>query len=336
LAYSLYRRVYYSALRSTSLLPETKPKFAITIRELNGIDDLKQVQSLEREVWDLADIDALALPLAVASLEAGAIWLAAFDDNKMAGFAFAFPAITKGHVTFHSHQVAVRTEYRDSDLGYKLKLAQRDRVLGIRPGENGVADRVPESGPSAFRVNRISEITWTFDPLQSKNAHLNFSKLGVISDNYKIDLYGPETSSTLHRNGTDRLWVRWPITSRRVDDRLSKKKANLRTETLDALSTVQPLILFGGDGRPVRADLDAALRRQRVAIEIPSEINSVERTDADLAREWRLATRWAFTESIKAGFHVAEFCRMIRGQQGPGAYLLEKARIEEYWPELRS
>jgi predicted GNAT superfamily acetyltransferase len=228
----------------------------------------------------------------------------------------------------------VRPEYRDSDLGYKLKLAQRDCVLGIRPGENGVADRVLESGTSAFRINRISEITWTFDPLQSKNAHLNFFKLGVISDNYKVDLYGPETSSLLHRNGTDRLWVRWPITSRRVVDRLNKKKTNLRSETLDALSTVPPLILFGGDGRPVRADLDVSLRRQRVAIEIPSDINAIERTDPQLAQEWRIATRWAFTGSLKAGFHVAEFCRTIRGQQGPGAYLLETGRIEESLPEL--
>jgi predicted GNAT superfamily acetyltransferase len=315
-------------------MSEPKSKLAIRIRELNGVDELKQVRSLEREVWDLADIDALALPLAVASLEAGAIWLGAFDDNKMAGFAFAFPAITKGHVTFHSHQLAVRPEYRDSDLGYKLKLAQRDSVLAIQPGESGMAGSVPDSRTSAFRINRIAEITWTFDPLQSKNAHLNFFKLGVVSDNYKADLYGPETSSILHRNGTDRLWVRWPITSRRVADRLSKKTANLRTETLDALSTVQPLILFGGDGRPVPADLDAALGRQRVAIEVPSEINSIERTDAELAREWRLATRWAFTESIKAGFHVAEFCRTIRGHQGPGAYLLEKGRVEESFPEL--
>ena len=98
-------------------MSESKPKLVITIRELNGVDELKQVQSLEREVWDPADIDALALPLAVASLEAGAIWLGAFDDNKMAGFAFAFPAITKGHVTFHSHQLAVRPEYRIADLG---------------------------------------------------------------------------------------------------------------------------------------------------------------------------------------------------------------------------
>jgi predicted GNAT superfamily acetyltransferase len=312
-------------------------KTAITIRELDSVADLRQVQTLEKEVWNLADIDVLALTSAVAYMEAGAIWLGAFDDNKLVGFAFAFPGISQeglnqngtrnATVTFHSHQLAVRPEYRDLDVGYRLKLAQRKRVLAVHLGET-------HAGGQASAQNRISEITWTFDPLQSKNAHLNFFKLGAVSDTYKIDLYGPETSSALHRNGTDRLWVRWPITSRRVAERTGEKtpagkKTDLRTETLDALSTIQPLILFSGDGRPVRSDLEAALRRQRVAIEIPSEINSIERKDPELAREWRMSTRWAFTESLKAGFQVAEFSRTIRGQQGPGAYLLEKGRLAE-------
>jgi hypothetical protein len=54
-----------------------------------------------------------------------------------------------------------------------------------------------------------------------------------------------------------------------------------------------------------------------------------------LAREWREATRWGFTESLKAGFFVAEFCRTVRGQQGPGNYLLEKGTAAEYVPELQ-
>lgn len=313
-------------------------KAAIKIRELNGVAELRQVQSLEKEVWNLDDIDVLPLTWAVASIEAGAIWLVAFDDNKLAGFAFAFPGISNGSVTFHSHQLAVHPEYRDRDVGYKLKLAQRERVMTVPLGEAAPMDmrlperRVSSSGPAPLQ-SRISEISWTFDPLQSKNAHLNFFKLGVVSDSYKVDLYGPETSSMLHRNGTDRLWVRWPIRSRRVAERIGEKFGekfgkNLRLETLDALSVLQPLILFSGDGRPVRSDIESALRRQRIAIEIPSDINSIEQKDPQLAREWRMATRWAFTESLNAGFHVAEFCRTVRGQQGPGAYLLEKASVE--------
>src|SRR5206468_3216265 len=82
---------------------------------------------------------------------------------------------------------------------------------------------------------------------------------------------------------------------------------------LDVLSRLLPLIRFNGDGKPARTDLAAALTRQRIAIEIPSDIHFIERKDPELAREWRLATRWAFTEALKAGFFVAEFCRTIRG-----------------------
>jgi len=154
-----------------------------------------------------------------------------------------------------------------------------------------------------------------------------------VSESYKVDFYGPETSSVLHRNSTDRLWVTWPLASRRVQERLLGEDS--RAELLDMLSTLTPLIRFNGDGKPVRTDLTAAVSRQRIAIEIPSDIGHVEQADPALAREWRLQTRWAFTEALKAGFFVAEFCRMVRGQQGPGVYLLEKAKVEDYVPELR-
>jgi predicted GNAT superfamily acetyltransferase len=282
----------------------------LTIRELGSIDDLSQAITVEKEVWGSDDLDLVPLTLAIATKEAGSMWLGAFDGNKLAGFAFAFPALEHGRLSLHSHMLAVRTGYREYDLGTKLKLAQRERALGMR----------------------VREITWTFDPLQSKNAHLNFAKLGVVSDIYKPDFYGPVTTSDLHQNGTDRLWVKWPIVSRRVEARLRGKDP--RPEMLDALSTLQPLVAFNGDGRPARADLSVALIRQRIAIEIPGDIGEFEKKDPALAAEWRQATRWAFTEAVKSGFFVAEFCRAVRGKQGPGVYLLEKGRLTEYVPEM--
>jgi predicted GNAT superfamily acetyltransferase len=296
-------------------MPEPKTMPVITIRDLRTFEDLKQVETVEREVWALSDLDLMPLTLSVATREAGSIWLGAFDGAKLVGFAFGIFGLEGNRASVHSHMLAVLEPYRSIDLGYKLKLAQRERVLGIRVGDL-----------------RIVEITWTFDPLQSRNAHLNFAKLGVISNSYKVDFYGPETSSILHRNGTDRLWVKWPISSRRVQNRVQGK--DNRAEMLDTLKTLSPLISFNADGRPQRTNLEEAMRRQRIAIEIPSDILSIEQKDPGLAREWRMATRWAFTEAIKSGFLVAEFCRTIRGQQGPGAYLLEKATAEEFVPEL--
>jgi len=306
-------------------MAETKSKPAITIRDLQSFEDLRQVEEVESEVWGISELDTTPLTLAIATKEAGSIWVGAFDGAKLIGFAFGFLGTEHGQLIVHSHMLAVREPYRNSRLGYKLKLAQRERALALRIDDGRMTDG---------RNNdvRIHEMTWTFDPLHSRNAHLNFAKLGVVSESYKVDFYGPETSSVLHRNGTDRLWVTWPLASRRVQERLQGKDS--RAETLDALSTLTPLVQFNGDGRPVGTDLAAALSRQRIAIEIPSDIAQVERKDPNLAREWRRETRRAFTEALNAGFFVSEFCRTIRGQQGPGVYLLEKGRVEDYVPEI--
>lgn len=320
---------------------DTKSKSAVTIRDLRSFEDLKQAEEVEREVWGLSDLDTTPMTMAIATQQAGSIWVGAFDGSKLAGFAFGFLGLEQGQLILHSHMLAVRKPYRNSHLGYQLKLAQRERALALRIHDGRAEDgRSMDGRNHAARMNdprindlRIHEVTWTFDPLQSRNAHLNFSKLGVVSGSYKVDFYGPGTSSVLHRNSTDRLWVTWPLASRRVQERLLGKDD--RAEILDALSTLTPLVRFNGDGKPVDTDLGAALSRQRIAIEIPSDIGEVERKDAALAREWRLQTRWAFTEALKAGFLVAEFCRTVRGQQGPGVYLLERAGIEDYVPELQ-
>jgi predicted GNAT superfamily acetyltransferase len=293
----------------------------ITVRDLKSIDDLSQLKAVEKEVWGMTDDDTLPLTLAIALKASGNILVGAFDttkekgkdkdkdNDKLVGFAFGFLGREHGQTTIHSHMLAVLDGYRHLDLGSRLKQAQRERAMAMG----------------------VHEMTWTFDPLQSRNAHFNFSKLGVVSETYKVDFYGPETSSVLHRNGTDRLWVRWMLNSRRVRDRLAGK--NSRVETLDAMRLLAPLVRFDPSGKPERADLAESLSRQRVSIEIPGDILAVERTDMGLAREWRDATRWAFRESVKAGFFVSEFCRSVRGQQGPGAYLLQRGTVSELIPD---
>ena len=278
--------------------PDATPE--IRIRELETIADLQRAVLLEKEVWECDDADITPITLAVATRATGSIWMGAFHGDELVGFAFAVPSLDEGGVGFHSHTVGVRFSYRSAGVGYQLKLAQRKKALSVG----------------------IKKMTWTFDPLRSHNAHFNFCKLGVISDSYRIDFYGPQTSSTLHSNSTDRFWVTWHMNDARVEARLRGK--DIRAEVLDALAHIDPLVRFNGDGRPAEGELAPALARQRVAIEIPGDIGRLERNDIALAREWRRATRRAFTEALKLGFIVKEFCRSIRGQQGPGAYLLEK------------
>src|SRR4051812_20132957 len=181
--------------RVESLVPNSANKPEILIRDLDSIADLQLALDLEKLTWEAADQDVTPLALAIATRAAGAMWIGAFDQAQLVGFAFAMPSLEHGRTAFHSHMLGVRPAHRGLSVGYTLKLAQRTKALALG----------------------IKEITWTFDPLRARNAHLNFCRLGVISNDYRADFYGPQTSSPLHRNGTDRLWVTWHLADQRVE-----------------------------------------------------------------------------------------------------------------------
>jgi predicted GNAT superfamily acetyltransferase len=161
------------------------------IRELHTRDELRAVEALQKEVWQCSDLDVVPALEMIATCAVGAILLGAFDGRELVAFAYGFPGFEGEHRVIHSDMVGVRAAYRDRGLGHALKLAQRDAAL----------------------ARGVDRITWTFDPLQTRNAFLNFAKLGVIADRYLPDFYG-ETSSPLISGGSDRLWVTWHLRER--------------------------------------------------------------------------------------------------------------------------
>ncbi|HEU4710106.1 MAG TPA: hypothetical protein VFS76_01000 [Pyrinomonadaceae bacterium] len=231
---------------------------SIVIRNIETLDEMHEVEQLQREIWGVSDLDVLPALALRPQKEVGAILIGAFAEGRMIGFVFGFPGIFNGETIIHSDMLGVLNEYRSQNLGYLLKCAQRDAALALG----------------------VKRITWTFDPLQSRNAHLNFSKLGVISDRYLVNYYG-ETSSFLHRGGTDRLWVTWIL------DREPKT-----AELGDSFA----LVRVGQNGEPV-VNTDWTDEKQLI-IEIPSEVN---------AEVWREPTRAAFTKAIDAGYIVSNF-----------------------------
>jgi len=248
----------------------TEPEAGIVIEDIESLDDMRIVEDLQKEVWSVSDRDIVPLTQLVAARHSGGQLIGARDGGTLVGFVYGIVGLEHGRTIHHSHMLAVKPAYRNSDLGYKLKLAQRERVL----------------------AQGITRITWTFDPLQSLNAYFNFCKLGVTSDTYKINFYGPETSSVLHRLGTDRLWVTWDLESDHVQQRLAGKPAKMAFADTDAF------------------------------IEIPSDINAVQKQNPQEAMRWREVTRRAFTEALAAGFYVADFFR----RESSGVYVLSQGR----------
>jgi predicted GNAT superfamily acetyltransferase len=145
----------------------------------------------------------------IAAQHVGAILVGAFDGAELIGFVYGFPGFEGEHRVIHSDMLAVKESWRDRGVGRVLKLAQRDAAV----------------------ARGVDRITWTFDPLQTRNAFLNLEKLGATADRYLRDFYGT-TSSPLHAGGTDRLWVTWHLHGRpRFDESAERIAVSGREET---------------------------------------------------------------------------------------------------------
>jgi len=268
----------------------------VILRDITDISELRQVEQLQKDVWGIADLEVFPALAMIPMLEVGGVLIGAFDRDLMAGFVFGFPGQEHGKPILHSDMLAVRPEYRRHGLGAKLKLAQRRRALAIG----------------------IDTITWTFDPLQARNARLNFGKLGVTSKRYCPNYYG-ETTSFLHQNGTDRLWVTWELASERVRRRIE----NPTSQDSDSGEPLTVLRL-GEEQQPRETNVDLG-QAQSFAIEIPSDINLLLSSDAQLALLWRNATRKAFTNLMASGHEVVEFEFVTADHGIVGRYLSKKS-----------
>jgi predicted GNAT superfamily acetyltransferase len=169
---------------------------AIEIHQLKTHDEFAETVRIQQVIWGFQDVELLPLRLFVVASKIGGQVLGAFDGTKMAAFCLCIPGLKAGGKPYlHSHMLGVLPEYRNTGLGRKMKLKQREFAL----------------------AEGIDLIEWTFDPLEIKNAFFNIERLGAIVRRYVHNQYG-KTSSHLHGGlPTDRLIAEWWIRSSRVE-----------------------------------------------------------------------------------------------------------------------
>jgi predicted GNAT superfamily acetyltransferase len=175
---------------------------AIVIRRCQGLDELRTCVALQKEIWSFTDDELVPLRMFVVAEKVGGQVMGAFDGKEMIGFALSVPGTRSGHLYLHSHMLAVRKEHRNSGLGRRLKLLQREDAL----------------------ARGIELIEWTYDPLEIKNAYLNIEKLGAISRRYNINQYGITSSPLQGGLPSDRLIAEWWLKSKRVETLLATGK----------------------------------------------------------------------------------------------------------------
>lgn len=264
---------------------------APVLKLLETPEEMTLVEDLQRAVWRGSETDVVPAHIFIAAIHNGGLVIGAFLEGELIGFVFGFPGLDftpDGPRPKHcSHMMGVEPGRRDAGVGFALKRAQWQMV----------------------RKQGIDHITWTYDPLLSRNARLNIAKLGAVCNTYRRSEYGDMRDGLNAGLPSDRFQVDWWVNTRRVERRLSKRaRAPLK---LDAFSKadLQPLYtpLARTEDLICPPEHFSPLEGRLLLAEIPSDFDAVKEADIALARDWRFFTREVFETAFAAGYIVTDF-----------------------------
>ncbi len=217
----------------------------------------------------------------------------------MAGFLCAFLARYDGRLIHWSHMMAVEARLRNQGCGFRMKLLHRELAL-----ERG-----------------IKCICWTYDPLQSRNAKLNISRLGGVVEEYTPDCYGHFPSVIEKGLPSDRFVVNWRIGTSRVAQRLRGE-----TPPFDLSLARVNETRMNTRGFPENLNLQLNLTHPLLLVEIPAQTDHMRSRALPLARRWRLETRRIFSHYFSAGYRVEDFYPPDPATDGRCFYLLRRTQ----------
>ncbi len=269
---------------------------AFTIRPFRTMEEFRGCVALQEEVWGEGFSERVPVAILKVSQRLGGVASGAYDgDAELAGFVFGMTGIEDGVPVHWSDMLAVRPGLRDAGLGRRLKLHQREVLL----------------------ERDVRRVYWTFDPLESRNAYLNLERLGVVCREYVEDMYG-ESDSPLHQGiGTDRLVAIWELDTPRVKARLGEDvkdhQALADASEAAALEGAGGVAAPGAPSSPESVPRPAApvlrLDASVITVAIPAHIQRLRRDHAELAREWRQATRTVLVHYLQRGWEVRALVR---------------------------
>lgn len=303
----------------------------LQVRILETPLEMQAVEELQRAVWPGNETEIVPGHVLVAAARNGGLVIGAYElqgaagkeldspsfateapeaelpsGANLVGFVFGFPGLSKSDkgrkLKFYSHMLGVHPAARSQGIGFTLKRAQWQMT----------------------RHQDIDWITWTYDPLLSRNAHLNLTRLGAVCSTYGREVYGAMRDQLNAGLPSDRFQVDWWLDTQRVHLRLSKRP-RLQLDLAHFLAAGAQIINpteVGQDGWPRPLDRENppagftqnGRQNPLILLEIPADFQALRTADLDLALEWRLHSRYLFETLFKAGYLATDFIYL------PGTY----------------
>ena len=296
---------------------------------------MQDVEKLQSIVYPGPETEVVPAHMLLAAIYNGGFLIGAYDKQlqdeakintqeheerpatkpHLVGFVFGFPGIYRTpdgpRLKHSSHMLAVHPDYRDQGIGFALKRAQWQMV----------------------RRQGIDRITWTYDPLLSKNAYINIDRLGATCNTYMREAYGEMRDGLNAGDLSDRFMVDWWVDSRRVSTRLSSQaRAHLDlAHFLSAETSILNPTRIGEDSLPYPSDVNDLTDRlientfhqdhPIVMVEIPSNLPQIKRQNPELVPKWRLQTRSLFETLFHSGYLITDFIHLA-GEMPRSFYVL--------------
>ena len=266
------------------------PHDDVTIRPFASRGDYAACVELQREVWGERFADVVPPTILMVSQRLGGVAAGAFGaGGRLLGFVFGVTGIRDGEPLHWSDMLAVRPEARGTGVGRRLKLFQREQLLGLG----------------------VRRMHWTYDPLVARNANLNLNSLGAVPVEYVVNLYG-ETGSSLHAGlDTDRFIVEWRLDEPVAAESRGTGDAAPGRASREAPAGAPPV--SSDDRATAIVDLACATGERplpsapRVRVAAPADVEALKAADSSRARAWQRMQRLAFTHYLGRGYRVSGF-----------------------------
>jgi predicted GNAT superfamily acetyltransferase len=245
----------------------------VELRPIETHAEFAACVELQADIWGAEFGDRVPASLLKVAAHIGGLTIGAFGpDGSLIGFVFGLTGVKGDEIVHWSHMLGVRVGAREMGIGRRLKEFQR----------------------ATLAARGIRYTYWTFDPLQAKNAHLNFNRLGVRIVDYVVDMYGTTTSPLHYGLATDRLIVVW--------SNMREAENGARGADISPAPVNVPVMTRAP--QPGDVVLDTASRPDVALIEVPIDLQAVFADSPADGLAWRDATRRNFEWALSNGYTV--------------------------------
>lgn len=246
----------------------------IVIKICDSNSAFQDVQYLHKTIWGLDELEITPTHIYLAVHHAGGKTLCAYANDKPVGYVFGFAGVEDGGSPyFYSHNLGVLEEWRNQGIAYALKVRLREVLL----------------------TAGFTKVKWTYEPLDSKNAHAYIGNLGGISNTYHREYYGAMDDDINRGLPSDRLVVDWFIASNHVSGKLDGESPEPSLKDVDEQTVLNSIEYDKDLPQPIENEIDIrkALQagRAQFSLEIPSNFHQLKEASTRLALQWRRHVR---------------------------------------------